>query len=107
MPSAWAWLRARVGEPRVRRMDLDYQSTLSRQTIDALEEAARSVGLPLREVELIGQDPEVARGFVDSVRQGRHVDYLKEIDWTRLERRLRRGEVAEPAVTPGPDPTPA
>lgn len=107
MPSGWSGLRVRVGEDRVRRMDLDYENTLSRQMIDALEEAARSVGLPLREVELIGQDPNVARGFVDSVRGGRHVDFLEGVDWTRLERRLRRGAVAEPAVSPDPDPTPA
>lgn len=72
----------------VQVIDLDYAAELTDTTIDRLEEAARTVGLPLRELELIGQDAELADAFIESVQSGRHQAFVDGVDWTRLEGKL-------------------
>jgi hypothetical protein len=87
-------------------MDLDYDGNLSDDAVKRLEEAARAVGLALREVELLGQDASVAEAFVRSVREGRHHEFLDEIDWTRLQPRLHGPPPRGGPVALG-DPAPA
>lgn len=69
-------------------MELAYAPSLSDGLIARLEEAARAVGLPLERIELLGQDPTLADGFVDSVRAGDHERFLDRVEWTRLQQRL-------------------
>lgn len=88
----------------VRLMDLDYATELSDTTIDRLEEAARAIGLPLRELELIGQDPALAARFVARVEQGEHDAFLDAVEWHRLEALLYG--TAEPGAEV-PDARPA
>lgn len=69
-------------------MDLAYNPTLSDGLVARLEEAARGFGLPLRQIELLGQDSVTAQGFVRSVRAGDTERYLQQVDFQRLEARL-------------------
>lgn len=69
-------------------MELAYSPSLTDALIARLEEAARGVGLPLREIELIGQDRHLARAFVDSVQSGDHDAFLSSVDWDGLHARL-------------------
>lgn len=68
--------------------DLDYDATVPGYVVDRLEEAARGVGLPLRELELLGQDLSTAEAFVESVQAGRYESFLDGVDWGVLEQRL-------------------
>lgn len=81
--------RTQLEPPRVSwhvaLMDLDYSETLADDLIDALEEAARAVGLPLSQLELLGQHPAHAEAFVQHVRSGTHDGFLDRIDWSGLE----------------------
>lgn len=90
-------------------MDLDYHATLTTPLIDRLEEAARAVGLPLREVELLGQDADVAEAFVASVEEGSHAVFLDELDWARLKGRLHDAAArrSRASFVSGPEPSPA
>lgn len=87
-------------------IDLDYDATIPDRTIDQLEEAARAVGLPLRELELIGQELEVAEAFVESVRQGHHQTFLDDVPWEALEGELYRTRTG-PHGGPGSGAQPA
>lgn len=71
-------------------LDLDYAPSLSPELICELERAARWIGLPLRELELLGQDPERAEAFVESVDKDKHDALLDTIDWHALEQKLYR-----------------
>lgn len=77
-------------------MEFDYAPSLSSTLIANLEEAARGIGLPLREIELLGQDPYLAQAFVDSVRAGDHDVFLSGIDWDDLHGRLMDRTIAAP-----------
>lgn len=66
-------------------MDLDYAASLSPELICELERAARWIGLPLRELELLGQSHQQAQAFVESVDTGRHERFLDAVDWRQLE----------------------
>lgn len=69
-------------------MNLDYTEQMTDEMIAELEEAARAVGIPLRELELIGQDTKIARRFVASVRQGDQDTFLDAVEWSHLKARL-------------------
>lgn len=66
-------------------MNLDYAANLSPELVCELERAARWIGLPLREIELLGQSEEHAEAFVKSVDTGKHERFLDEVDWRQLE----------------------
>lgn len=85
-------------------MNLDYTSSLSSQAVEALEEAARGIGLPLRKLELLGQDVETAEAFVEHVRAGEHERFLDEVDWEALD---ERREAGTPTSSGGLEPTAA
>lgn len=87
-------------------MELDYAATLDDRLIHRLEEAARGIGLPLRELELIGQDRSLARSFVESVKAGEHERFLDRVDWSSLRRRLHEQADGSLATRPS-DPEPA
>ncbi len=74
--------------------NLDYDLRLTESTLERLEEAARSIGLPLRELELLGQCPSTAHAFIESVQQGRHGAFLDRVDWHGLEHQLRTDQDA-------------
>jgi len=90
-------------------MELAYAPSLTDALIARLEEAARGVGLPLREIELLGQDRHMAQAFVDSVQAGDHDRFLSSVDWDELQERLadRRREAAPLDSLPRGDKAPA
>lgn len=69
-------------------MNLDYAANLSPELVCELERAGRWIGLPLRELELLGQSQEHAQAFVESVDTGRHEDFLDHVDWQVLQAML-------------------
>lgn len=66
-------------------MDLDFDPTLPADVRTDLMNAAHGVGVPLWQLELLGQDEVVARDFASAVRAGHGPAYLKTCDWARLE----------------------
>lgn len=86
-------------------MELAYAPSLTDGLIARLEEAARGVGLPLREIELLGQDRHLAQAFVDSVQAGDHDAFLTSVDWDQLHGRLaqRRVETGSAIAPPRSD----
>ncbi|MDX1611953.1 MAG: hypothetical protein R3185_06250 [Candidatus Thermoplasmatota archaeon] len=85
-------------------MNLAYAASLSPELICELERAARWTGLPLRELELLGQDPEHARAFVDHVARGTHATFLDQVAWTSLENALHDQVAQREPMTPVPQP---
>jgi hypothetical protein len=77
-------------------MELAYAPSMPDGLIARLEEAARGVGLPLREIELLGQDRFLARAFVDSVRAGDHDTFLSGVDWDALHERMQGRGIEAP-----------
>ncbi len=70
-------------------MDLDYDPRIPSELLRTVEREARRLGLPLRRIELLGQDRAVARTFVRAAEDGRGEAHLEAVDWERLERILR------------------
>lgn len=95
-------------------MQIEYSPHLDEALIADLEAAARRVGLALERLELLGQDEDIARSFVEAVECGMHETFLEIVSWDRLEdtldrrRRavreaiqdlaLKRGDVARPRL---------
>ena len=67
-------------------MDLDFEPTLPADVRVDLVMAAQRCGIPLQQLELLGQDESVARAFASSVRAGTGRAFLTGCDWDRLER---------------------
>lgn len=82
-------------------MELVYAPSLTDALIARLEEAARGVGLPLREIELLGQDRHLARAFVHSVQAGDQDAFLDSVDWDELHARLSQRRIEIPGGTLG------
>ncbi len=67
-------------------LDLDYSPHVPLQLLMDVETAGRAIGLPLNQMELIGQCPETSRRFVDAARRSEEEDFFhKDVDWGRLE----------------------
>lgn len=82
-------------------MDLDYSPALPEGIARDLERAAGLVGLPLAELELIGQDPLTALCFIEAVHRGPTTSFFDEVDWDRLASiRDERREAEKPRVAP-------
>jgi hypothetical protein len=77
-------------------MDLDYAPGVTEELAYELERAAQWMGLKLDRLELLGQDAELARAFVDRVETGDHEAFLVTVDWARLAD-LRADEFENPA----------
>lgn len=67
------------------RLDVDHAPDVPLSTLEALEQAARRTGLPLGDLELLGQTPESAQGFVSACQADAVPEYLESVDWDRLE----------------------
>lgn len=80
-------------------MDLDYDPRIPSDLLRSVEREARRLGVPLRRIELLGQDRAVARNFVRASEEGRGADHLETVDWERLERILRARVHAREAMT--------
>lgn len=72
-----------------------------------LQEAARGAGLPLWQLELLGQDETTATHFVEAVRRGEVRPFMEGVEWDVLEARYqarKRGEKGRfwqrPTITP-------
>lgn len=70
-------------------MDLDFHPGLPLEVRLDLTEAARGAGLPLWQLELLGQDEAVAQQFIDAARQGRARRFLEDAEWDVLEARFQ------------------
>lgn len=70
-------------------MDLDFHPGLPLEVRVDLKEAGRSAGLPLWQLELIGQDETAALEFTRAARRGQAQAYLEEVDWDVLEARYQ------------------
>lgn len=73
----------------VTQVELDYGPAVPDAVLRDLEGAARDVGLPLEQLELLGQDLLAALRFAASVREGDHQRFLADVDWDRLESAYR------------------
>lgn len=88
-------------------MDLDFHPGLPLEVRMDLTEAGRGAGLPLWQLELLGQDEATANRFTQAVRRGRTHAFLDAVEWDVLEARYqarRRREGGRfwqrPAMTP-------
>jgi hypothetical protein len=79
-------LRAETVRPH-RLLDLDYAPHVPMATLHRLEAAARRMGLPLHQLELLGQDANVAEGFVMACMLGDSENFCLAVDWQELEER--------------------
>lgn len=70
-------------------MDLDYDRAVPAAALSEMERAAREVGLPLEQLELLGQDAGRAREFAQRVRRGGWAAFLQRVDWDELDRARR------------------
>ena len=88
-------------------MDLNFHPGLPLEVRMDLTEAGRGMGVPLWQLELLGQDQGTAAAFVDAVRRGHGKRFLETMEWDLLEARFqaRRQEEAgtfwqRPRLTP-------
>lgn len=70
-------------------MDLDFHPSLSLEVRVDLQEAGRSAGLPLWQLELLGQDETTASEFTQAARRGEARAFLGDVDWDVLEARYQ------------------
>ncbi len=70
-------------------MDLDLHPALPLEVRMDLTEAARRVGVPLWQLELLGQDEAVAQAFIRAARQGNGQAYMRDVEWDVLEARYQ------------------
>lgn len=54
-----------------------------------LTDAARRAGVPLWQLELLGQDEAVAQAFIQAARQGDAHAYMRDVEWDVLETRYQ------------------
>lgn len=74
---------------RCATMDLDFHPGLALEVRVDLQDAGRSAGVPLWQIELIGQDETTAIEFTQAARRGNAQAYLAEVDWDVLEARYQ------------------
>ncbi|HLE97420.1 MAG TPA: hypothetical protein VI997_08635 [Candidatus Thermoplasmatota archaeon] len=85
-------------------LPLDYAPQLPRRLVEALERWGRAEGLSLIELELVGQDPAVAAGFVAAARRRAGRAFLASVDTEALQRTLEtRQRFPERLVVRMPD----
>ena len=73
-----------------RKLRLDYNCELPIGTILELEMHGKRDGLPLYQMELLGQTSETAAGYVSASNLGLQEAYLQAVLWERLENALYR-----------------
>lgn len=70
-------------------LPLDYPTTIPADALAAMEAQARATGLPLWQVELLGQQESTARRFAD-LAPHQVAPFLRCVDWRQLEMRLHQ-----------------
>lgn len=70
-------------------MDLDFHPGLPVEVRVDLVEMGREEGLALWQLELLGQDEQIAEEFVNAVRQDRKDEFLGSVEWDALEARYQ------------------
>ncbi len=73
-------------------LDLDYNPAVSARLIATLERRARTLGLDLDTVELLGQEARVAVAFVRATRAGDAHSFVARVDFDAL-RRMRKSRL--------------
>ncbi len=68
---------------------LQYAPSLDHKTVVALEAARRADAAQDCEIELIGQDSDTAKAFVQAVEDGTVAQFMPTVLWKTLE--LKRG----------------
>lgn len=66
-------------------LGLHYAPHIDPRILHNLERAARTCGLPLEQLELLGQCEMVAIDFVAATIQGDAHSFLANVDWDHLE----------------------
>ncbi len=66
-------------------LGLRYAPYMNADVAKNLEIAGRHAGLPLSQLELLGQDEGVALDFVAAIIARRSQQFLATVDWDRLE----------------------
>lgn len=79
-----------ASKTHVPTLALDYDPDLGADVLGALERAGRATGLPLAQIELLGQDPHAAAGFTDAVEAGDITGFIAAVDWDGLDARLQQ-----------------
>jgi hypothetical protein len=70
-------------------MDLDFHPGLPLEVRVDLAEEGRAAGVPLWQLELLGQDEVIAEEFTQACRQDRAQAYLEGVEWDLLEARYQ------------------
>lgn len=70
-------------------MDMDFHPSLPLEVRVDLVEEGRGVGLPLWQLELLGQDEVIAEAFAEACRQDRARPFLEDVQWDVLEARYQ------------------
>lgn len=69
-------------------LGLDYNPAIDRNVLEALERAIKRTGIALDQAELLGQDADIAVGFI-AAHEDNDVDgYLDTVYWPMLEEKL-------------------
>ena len=71
-----------------RLLELDYDAHVPMSLLVRLERWARSIGLPMQQLELLGQDAKAAAGFINACAEGMEDEYLDTVSWGDLEAHL-------------------
>lgn len=95
-------MNARLKQRRT-LLNLNYDESIPRATLLALETKARDCGLDLETLELLGQDESVALGFIleAGIGPANALEYLKLVDMAHLAemRRSREKPVVQAVQT--------
>lgn len=70
-------------------MDLDFHPSMPLEVRVDLVEEGRAAGVPLWQLELLGQDDVIAEDFTEACRQDRAHDFLADVEWDVLEARYQ------------------
>lgn len=88
-------------------MDLDFPPGMPLEIRMDLTDAARGTGLPLWQLELLGQDEAIASAFIQAARRGGTTAFMGEVQWDVLEARYQARKRSEkghfwqrPNITP-------
>lgn len=76
-------------------MDLDFHPSLPLEVRVDLVEEGRDAGVPLWQLELLGQDEVTAERFAEACRQERAQAFLADVEWDVLEARYQDRQRSE------------
>lgn len=81
-------------------MDLSFHPGVAPRTRAEVLRQGRKLGLSLSALELLGQDPKIARDFLRASRRGRARAFVDGLDHTALERALAMRELRVRRASP-------